>query len=85
MNAVTEGGRVVVATYQIADVTRPLCVVSKMCERGNTVVSEKDGGNILSSDGTKTTFRREANVYMLDMYMMAPACSDIRCRVGEGS
>ena len=80
IDIVTEGGRQAVATYQIADVTRPLCAVSKMCDKGNTVIFEKNGGVSIAADGSRTTFRREANVYMLGMCMRTPSSSSFTRR-----
>lgn len=69
----TSEGRPATATFQCADVTRALSSVSKICDRGNRVVFDVDGGFIVDkSSGARTNFRRENNVYVLDMFMLEP-------------
>ena len=75
MDVITEEGPPAKATYQIANVTRALCAVSRMCDQGNTVIFEKQGGYILDPHGNTTTFRRENNVYLLDTYALEPDSS----------
>ena len=58
------------ATFQVAEVTRPLCSVSKICDKGNRVVFELGGRyveNIVT--GMKTKFMRQNNVYVMEMYV----------------
>ena len=47
INAVTESGDAYNATYQIAAVTKPLNSISKICDRGNTVIFGSNGGVIV--------------------------------------
>ena len=72
LQVVTEDGIEAEATYQVADVTRPLSAVSKICDKGNIVVFTQEGGFIQNSMGNRTVFRRENNVYMMDLYIKAP-------------
>ena len=72
LRVITEEGHPAVATFQLADVTRPLCSISKVCDRGNTVTFHATGGYITSATGEQTEFRRQNNVYVLDMYMKSP-------------
>ena len=72
LRVTTVEGHKALATYQLADVTRPLCSISKVCDRGNTVTFTAEGGFITSQSGEKTQFRRQNNVYVLDMYMRNP-------------
>ena len=72
LHVVTEDGIDAEATFQIADVTRPLSAVSKICDKGNVVVFTQEGGYIQNGMGHRTFFRRENNVYMMDLYMRAP-------------
>ena len=72
VEVLTERGDPATATYQIADVTRPLCAVSKMCDKGNIVVFQADGGYIQNPAGVQTSFRRQNNVYVLDFYVKEP-------------
>ena len=73
LSVVTEEGHPTCTTYQIADVTRPLCAVSRMCDSGNKVIFHKDGGYVESPDGKKTAFRRERNVYLLSTWIREEA------------
>ena len=49
INAVTESGDAYNATYQIAAVTKPLNSISKICDRGNTVIFGSNGGVIVNN------------------------------------
>ena len=55
---VTETGMSAKAKYQVADVTRALCSVSRVCDNGNTVTFTAAGGYITGPIGIKTPFRR---------------------------
>jgi hypothetical protein len=58
------------ATFQVAEVTRPLCSVSKMCDKGNRVVFEMSGGYVENlATGVRTSFSRENNVYVMEMHV----------------
>jgi hypothetical protein len=73
-NMITAEGHWGEATFQVAEVTRPLCSVTKICDRGNKVVFEADGGYIYNYDtGVKTAFSRQNNVYVMEMYVEEPA------------
>ena len=57
------------ATFQVADVTRPLCSVTKICDKGNRVIFEGNGGYIENlATGVCTTFGRQNNVYVMEMW-----------------
>ena len=44
--------------------------LAEICQRGNLVVFGEHGGYVLNlSDGSKTAFGVEDNVYVLDLYM----------------
>ena len=60
---VTFEGNWAQATFQVAEVTRPLCSVSKMCDKGKRVVFElgRDYVEHIKS-GTRTRFTRQNNV-----------------------
>ena len=68
----TNEGKLVVAMFQCADVTRNLCSVSKICDQGNRVVFEGQGGFIESPNGARTSFKRENNVYVLKVHAKEP-------------
>ena len=72
LDVTTSGGQAATATYQVADVTRALCAVSRICDKGNTVTFQAEGGFIENPDGVRTHFRRENNVYVMDLYVKEP-------------
>jgi hypothetical protein len=70
---VTAEGNWAEATFQVAEVTRPLCSVTKICDRGNRVVFEAEGGYIQNyATGVKTKFSRQNNVYVMEMFVEEP-------------
>ena len=60
------------SVFQIAKITRPLMSVSRICDKGNVVVFMHEDGFIQNLAGDRTFFRRENNVYMMDLYLQAP-------------
>ena len=73
LDVVTEDGMAATTKFQIADVTRPLCAVSKICDQDNVVVFTRDGGFVEGPTGMRMPFRRERNVYLMDTYALEPA------------
>ncbi len=56
--------------YQVADVTRPLNAVSKICDRGNIVTFNSEGGVIhYLWTGRETRFGREHGIYTLHTWV----------------
>ena len=71
---VTTEGNLAEATFQVAEVTRPLCSVTKICDRGNRVVFDSQGGFVENlATGVQTKFLRQNNVYVMEMYVEEPA------------
>ena len=71
---VTTEGNLAEATFQVAEVTRPLCSVTKICDRGNRVVFSAEGGYIENlATGVQTSFMRQNNVYVMEMYVEEPS------------
>ena len=67
MKMFTEDGAEADMVYQIAEVKRPLCSISRLCDRGNRVVFGKSGGLIHKlRSGQVTRFPREGGVYVLE-------------------
>ena len=70
---ITAEGQAVRMKYQVADVVRPLCSVSAICDRDNTVVFGKAGAHIWDhSSGQSTYFPRVNGVYELKTWMHNP-------------
>ena len=62
---------------QITDVTKVLASVGKICEAGNRVVFEPDGGFIERiKDGNRTQFKRKGAVYVLETWVRARNSED---------
>ena len=70
LNCLTSTGTGMTAVFQIADITRPLLSVSKICENGNMISCGSNGGvsHHLES-GTKTFFGRSNGIYVIDLYI----------------
>ena len=59
-----EGGPEVSSVLQVAQVTRPLLSIGKICDRGNTVTFSKHKGAVNASDGREIcVFHREKGLY----------------------
>ena len=43
LEVTTSDGQAASATYQVADVTRTLCALSRICDKGNTVTFQAEG------------------------------------------
>ena len=61
-------------TFQVAKVTKPLCSVSKICEKGHTVVFD-DGGSYIKhkKTGAIIPLKKERGVYVMDAAIMGQA------------
>ena len=69
----TNEGKSVTVKYQIADVTKPLCSVGKICDNSNVVIFTDSGGLIMNkATGVATPFTRENGVYMLRTWVRTP-------------
>ena len=56
--------------FQIAEVRRPLCSIAKLCDRNNRVIFGRGGGIVQNlNSGNCTPFRREGNVYTMDLWL----------------
>ena len=56
--------------YQVADVTKPLCSVGRVCDPNNLVCFSSEGGFVYDrATGHKTPFQRESGVYMLKTWI----------------
>ena len=73
VRAYTKDMKPVTMHFQIADVTKPLCSVGKVADRGNLVCfSEKDGVIYNRTTGHMTPFTREQGVYILRTWVKNP-------------
>ena len=59
-----------IATFQIAEVSRPLMSVGRLCEMGNRVLFGANGGVIMNlRTGEMTPFQKEDGVYVFEMWI----------------
>ena len=64
--AVSEEGQRLGLTFQIADVSRPLASVGKMCDNHKAVLFMRKGGYVIDlNTGDRTRFNREEGVYIM--------------------
>ena len=67
-------GAKTIATFQVADVSRPLMSVSKLCEMGNRLIFGANGGFILNlQSGEAAPFIKNEGVYTFEMWI-PPLC-----------
>ena len=65
-----DNGAKTVATFQVAEVSRPLMSVSKVCEMGNRVIFGASGGYILNlATGAATQFVKKDGIYVFGMWV----------------
>jgi hypothetical protein len=65
-----ENGARTLATFQVADVSRPLMSVAKVCEMGNRVIFGANGGVILNlASGASTPFQKKDGIYVFNMWV----------------
>ena len=59
--------------FQVAEITRPLMSVSRICDQGLECLFTKEGAKILTQSGeTVATFQREGGLYTATMRLKAP-------------
>ena len=57
--------------FRVAKVTKPLCQVSKICEKGHTVVSDESGSYVkYKKAGAIAQPKKERGVYVMDASIM---------------
>ena len=67
---VTCSGNKAGLTFQVAEVSKNLASVSKVCDMGNRVIFGKGGGVIQNlHSGIITPVRRQGGIYILDLWL----------------
>ena len=62
------------AVYQVCGVNKPLTSVGRVCDAGNRVIFDPDGGKVINwTTGKETPIRRENGVYYWDLWMETPS------------
>ena len=70
LQACTEDGTPTEVLLQLADVSRPLVLVSAICEMGNRVIFGRSGGVVQNlQSGSETPFYRKNGIYILSMWV----------------
>ena len=70
MPVALENGVRTIATFQVAEVSRPLMSVGELCELGNRVIFGANGGVILNLRTREVTrFEKEDGVYTFAMWI----------------
>ena len=66
-------GRHIDTTFQVADVTRPLWSVARICDAGFKVVFDKVGAKVMNANGKVIcNFTRVGNLYKIKLHMKNP-------------
>ena len=67
----TKTGDVRQMTFQVAKVTKPLCSVSNICEKGHTVVLDESGSYVKhKKTGAVIQLKKGRGVYVMDAAIM---------------
>ena len=67
------------ATFQVADVSRPLLSVSKICEKGNDVLCRKDAAYVLDSQANIVAkFEKRNGLYYATLALKNPKYKDFQ-------
>ena len=77
--AYTEEGEATELLFQVADVSKPLVIVSAICERGNRVIFGRSGGVVQNlATGSQFIFYRHSGIYVLSMWLLDSDQDDFR-------
>ena len=61
------------STFQVAEVSRPLMSVSKICDQGYSCLFTKEGAKVLDTEGkTVCKFARSEGLYVSSMRLRPP-------------
>ena len=73
LNLETDDGAAATATFQVADLTRPLMSVSQICEQGYRCIFEDSCARVVNKDDqTICKFEKEGQLYVAKMKLKAP-------------
>ena len=61
------------STFQLAEVSRPLMSVSRICDQGHSCLFTSEGAKVLDSSGNEICrFKRSNGLYVASMKLKAP-------------
>jgi hypothetical protein len=76
LTGLTTSGKKMRMDWQLADITKPLASVSRLCERGHRVVFDdaEEGGGFIEhkTTGARTALRKSRGVYEFDVWVKLP-------------
>ena len=73
MKSRDEHGLLMNSVFQVAEITRPLMSVSRICDQDMVCIFEKDHARVLDTDGnTVARFERDGGLYMCTMKLRRP-------------
>ena len=73
MKSKDENGFLMSSVFQVAEVTRPLMSVSRICDQDMVCIFDKDHARILGTDGnTVARFERDGGLYTCTMRFRRP-------------
>ena len=68
-----QGGNLIKSIFQVAEITRPLMSVSRICELGHKCVFDEDKAEVITKNGTVLcTFKRKGGLYVAEMKLKSP-------------
>ena len=66
-------GNLIKSVFQVAEITRPLMSVSRVCELGHKCIFDHEKAEVVAKNGkVLCTFRREGGLYVAEMKLKAP-------------
>ena len=66
-------GNSIKSIFQVAEITRPLMSVSRVCELGHKCVFDDSKAEVIAKNGTVLcTFKRKGGLYVAEMKLKAP-------------
>ena len=73
MKAKDDGGALMSSIFQVAEITRPLMSVSRICDQGMSCIFEKTHARVVDSEGkTVARFERDGGLYTCTMRLRRP-------------
>ena len=72
-NGSKDGGNMIKSVFQVAEITRPLMSVSKICEMGHKCIFDEHQAQVVSKSGKiLCTFERKGGLYVAEMTLKSP-------------
>ena len=66
-------GNMIKSVFQVAEITRPLMSVSKICELGHKCIFDDEKAEVITKNGkVLCTFKRKGGLYVAEMTLKAP-------------